>query len=125
MRTLSKTDDHSGGMPACLYESWRQTLPSEVMALALGLPRHAGDPGAVSHRQICATCHTALCDLQELTIAAYAAAVEAAPTYPRIDLSFLRVDRLLLPNCPSSGSSAPRRMRAREDTEGDRPAVET
>ena len=97
MRTVNKTDDRAG-MPACRHESWRQTLPGEVMALALGVPRHTGDPGAASHRQICATCHTDLRELQELAIAAYAAAVEAAPIYPPLDLSFLYADPSLLPS---------------------------
>ena len=64
-------------------------LPEYATAAALGTPPEDRYPDVAAHLAGCAACRAELEELLALTVPAYAGEVEAAPTYPRPDLSFL------------------------------------
>ena len=80
----------SSRQEAC--EMMRDRLSEYATLAALGLRPEATFPEVAAHLAGCHSCCERLEELQELTDASYADAVDVAPCYPRPDLSFLGQD---------------------------------
>ena len=89
MTNRAINDDRRGSAEHA-HQAIRDMLPDYATAAALGNPPETTYPDVAVHLRHCDACRSMLDELLELTVAAYAGEVAAAPTYPQIDLSFLR-----------------------------------
>lgn len=72
-----------------LCQAIRELLPAYATSAALGTAPQSTYPQVAVHLEHCRACRADLDELMDLTIAAYTGQVEVAPSYPRVDLSFL------------------------------------
>ena len=88
MTTSDSEVDHTG-VAGRAHADLRLQLPDYATAEACGQAVKRLSPTVRAHLDHCPTCRDTLHDLLELTAAAYEGAVDAAPSYPPVDLSFL------------------------------------
>ncbi|HEX8681264.1 MAG TPA: hypothetical protein VF707_03055 [Ardenticatenaceae bacterium] len=83
-------DGDSAGFRGASHSTIRERLPEYVTLIARGKAPQPLFPDIASHLESCVECREELEELLHLLVPAYMGQVAPAPSYPPIDLTFLR-----------------------------------